>query len=144
MSKELKIEAGKYYRRRDGHRVFVCATNKPGSHPVVAWDDLGGVDEHAESGRLYAEADGAESTFDIVSEWTEPERIPWEHLPKWCKWWVHNADGQEWGTEKEPTHNGISWTVNDGKSGCIRIPRSLNSNYTGDWRQSLRERPEGA
>jgi hypothetical protein len=141
MSKELKIEAGKYYRRRDGHRVYVIATNKPGINPIIGWSDSGWMLDFLPTGKVEI---GADNNYDIVSEWTEPDRIPWEHLPKWCKWWVHNADGQEWGTEKEPTHNGISWTVNDGKSGCIRIPRSLNSNYTGDWRQSLRERPEGA
>lgn len=140
MSNELKIEAGKYYRLRNGERVCVAATNKPGAHKIVGWSDQGDLYVWQPSGVFL---NGGAGLTDIISEWVEPERIPWEHLPKWCRWWVKNVDGREWGTEKQPTHDGYSWDTNDGKFGCIRIPKHLYSNYTGDWCNSLRERPEG-
>ena len=140
MSKELKIEAGKYYRMRNGDHVYVVATNKPGTHSVIGWSDNGQIRAWLPTGQFLADSS---TGGDIISECVEPERIPWEHLPKWCKWGVKNGDGQEWGAEKLPVHDAISWITNDSKSGCIRLPKHLHSNYTGDWLQSLRERPEG-
>lgn len=140
MSNELKIEAGKYYRMRNGECAYVAAANKPGFHSAVGWSNDGLVRVWLPSGKFFADTN---TGGDIISEWVEPERIPWEHLPKWCRWWAKNGDGQEWGIEKLPLHDGYSWITNDGKSSCVRLPKHLHSNYTGDWRNSLRERPEG-
>lgn len=140
MSNQLNIEAGKYYQLRNGVRVCVAATNKPGCHNVLGWSDDGRVRAWLPSGKFFADAN---TSSDIISEWVEPERIPWDHLPKWCRWWVKQPCGTEWGTEMNPAILEDSWLINDGKRGCIRLPQSLHSNYTGDWRNSLRERPEG-
>lgn len=138
MSKEFKIESGKYYRMRSGHRVYVVATNKPGTHNVLGWTDSGNVSAWMNGGQFRAEAS---TQSDIISEWVEPERIPWEHLPKWCKWWAKDGNGAEWGYLDRPTFEyGIHFTESDYI--CPVLPENY-SNYTGDWRQSLRERPEG-
>ena len=140
MSKEFKIEAGKYVALRNEMRAYVVATNKPGIRNILGWIDDGTSYMWLGNGRIRP---SNETAFDIISEWVEPERIPWEHLPRWCKWWVKQPCGTEWGTEKPPLHNDVSWLVNEAEYGRTRLPRSLNSNYTGDWRQSLRERLEG-
>ena len=143
MSNELKIEAGKYYRLRSGLRVYVAATNKPGPYPIVAWHDSGVVEQYIQSGKYYQSGD--EHGSDIISEWVEPERIPWEHLPKWCRWWAKDADGSERGYSGPPDPQAGYWYAGAGEQqfGFARLPQNLHSNYNGDWRNSLRERPEG-
>lgn len=140
MSEELKIEAGKYYWMRNGERVYVALTNKPGYRPIVGWTDSGrGFDWTARGVELPAQTG---NDFDIISEWTEPERIPWEHLPRWCKWWAKDEDGGEWGFRYIPECGARRWASTNIRSACPVIDEH-RSNYTGDWRTSLRERPEG-
>lgn len=139
MSNELKIEAGKYYRMRNGVRVCVAATNKPGSHNVLGWSDDGHVRAWLPSGKFLADTN---TGGDIISEWVEPERIPWEHLPKWCRWWAKDDNGNECGFEFMPTQSSYCWAGSE-SGGAVYLPAKFNSNYTGDWRKSLRERPEG-
>lgn len=139
MSNEFKIEAGKYYRMRNGVRVCVAATNKPGSHNVLGWSDDGHIGAWLPSGKFSADTN---TGSDIISEWVEPERIPWEHLPKWCRWWAKDANGRECGYEVRPECTTNVW-FREQDSGIVYLPNALFSNYTGDWRNSLRERPEG-
>ena len=130
MSKEFKIEAGKYYESDNGKKFYVCATNKPGVYPVIGWFEDGMI-------AMYPP-----NTSHLVSEWAEPERIPWEHLPKWCKWWAKDGNGTESGFELKPTLVSSCWAGSE-VGGAVYLPPKFQSNYTGDWRQSLRERPEG-
>jgi len=140
MSNELKIEAGKYYRMRNGERAYVALTNKPGAKPIVGWRDGGQPHEWTTDGSHFDS--GIEALYDIISEWVEPERIPWEHLPKWCRWWAKDKDGAEWGFRYQPLPESFSWQSTAARSACPVLDEH-RSNYTGDWRNSLRERPEG-
>lgn len=138
MSNELKIEAGKYYRLRNGERVYVALTDKPGDKPIVGWR----ADNQPFDWRDDGSHHGMDSSrFDIISEWVEPERIPWEHLPKWCRWWAKDQNGEEWGYRGIPEIYGSRF-CGASRLSCPVLPENY-SNYTGDWRNSLRERPEG-
>lgn len=79
--------------------------------------------------------------FDDV-EW-QPD---WSLAPKWAEYWFATWDGNQitdgiW-AEKEPVlvdfQNGVS-----GYSHLGRTEFSPSFGYTGDWRDSLRIRPEG-
>lgn len=138
MSKEFKIEAGKYYRIRKNLRAYVVATNKPGASPIFGWLEDGEPHEWTECGSRY---EGFHSDSDIISEWVEPERIPWEHLPRWCRWWAKDEGGGEWGYRLMPTVGSVGYCSGD--EYFCPVLTEHRSNYTGDWRTSLRERPEG-
>lgn len=141
MSNEFKIEAGKYYRLRSGERAYVALTNRPGEKPILGWLDDGQLlDWHDDGSRHGMDP----SRFDIVGEWVEPERIPWEHLPKWCRWWAKDSTGTEWGYRNKPESAYAFFITKDDEDDfiCPVLPENY-SNYTGDWRNSLRERPEG-
>ena len=134
----MTIEAGKFYRRRDGRRIYVSATNKPDNMPVVGWDDHGRLYEFYPDGRFDIE----EHSADLISEWRDELVIPWEHFPAWCKWWAKDADGSERGYSVKPYSEAGYWYAGLGEQefGFARLPNSLRSNYTGDWRESLTER----
>ena len=97
---------------------------------------------------MQAEADKREKeeknehVFEAVDEW-QPD---WSQAPDWANWWVAvaNQSGKitgGWFYDVEPDF---------GESKGVSIYCSSNSNsiltdsfgYTGDWRNSLRKRPE--
>ncbi|ACI54429.1 hypothetical protein Rleg2_1135 [Rhizobium leguminosarum bv. trifolii WSM2304] len=78
-TKALTLEAGKYYRTREGEKVFVAGigifglTNR---HRVAVLTDQNGEDclrWYAEDGKFNIYND--EEPADIVAEWVEPKRI---------------------------------------------------------------------
>lgn len=76
--KELKIEAGKYYKLRDGSRAFVEFRSEHTSKPwrgvikVIEWQSA----SWDESGAWAAEAYPDGSELDIIAEWEEPKPEP--------------------------------------------------------------------
>lgn len=71
----IKLEAGKFYRTRDGRKAFVVFVQPPEGmghrYPVLGY--------HGEySGNWTSDGkwnDGGESQNDLVAEWLEPRRI---------------------------------------------------------------------
>lgn len=68
----MKLEAGKWYRARDGRKAFVGFRN-PCTADCYNW--CGYIDGEI-STRLWSEdgswLDGRPNNFDLISEWTEP------------------------------------------------------------------------
>ena len=100
----------------------------------------------------YRRRDLNESWFD----WTRDERptfthpkcewrikpepaIPWDSVPEWLEWWAVDADGEQWFIQEKPEAGGCMWSIRGG--GWLRLPESHRITYTGDWRESLRQRP---
>jgi hypothetical protein len=80
----VNIEAGKYYKTRDGRKVFVCADALPNPFgQSIPWVLAGYID----GGRIACtygwKSDGTAhdgSHYDLVAEWHEPateERVVW-------------------------------------------------------------------
>ena len=77
-----------------------------------------------------------------IEEW-QPE---WSQAPEWANWWVATANQSGkitggWFYENEP-----EFGLSDGPStyhsvGC-RVVLTDSFGYTGDWRDSLRKRPQ--
>lgn len=129
----MKIEAGKYYKTAAGKRFYCASTNRPGPYPIVGWLD--------NTDRVFFSADGTNmwTSLNLISEWVEP--IPWDTLfPDWVKWFSVDEDGTQCGFENKPELCQYYWICTG--SGYIVLPDHLRIPYTGNWRESLQERPE--
>lgn len=135
----MTIEAGKYYKTRSGKRVFVCATNKPGIYPVVAWFDDGDYQTFTETGRVVD--DKTQRTFDIISEWRDQLEIPWDKLfPPWVKWFAVDADGTQCGYEEKPEMMSFGWVRANPDKGYVITAKHMRVKFDGRWKESLTER----
>ena len=86
---------------------------------------------------MQAEADKREQqkqnehVFETINEW-QPD---WSQAPDWAKWWVVDKDGESaWCEEKPIVSDSDFWYGKEGNAPSF--------GYTGDWRNSLRKRPE--
>ena len=133
----MKIEKGKFYRSRDGRKWEVLTTERNNEfYPVIAMSSDGkGYNSFSKDGKLVI---ASNEDCDLIAEWTEPVIIPWDDYPKWCKWVGMNKNGQ-WSM-----YSGEPVRVGDGFSsyfvGTIPLPY-IPKNFTGDWTESLFERP---
>jgi len=65
----MKIEAGKYYRTRDGRKVGPMIYRNPQPWDLTAWRDAGGKCWH-DDGRHFTKM--GTPNLDIIAEWREP------------------------------------------------------------------------
>ncbi|MET4294738.1 hypothetical protein ABIB06_006571 [Bradyrhizobium sp. LB8.2] len=79
---KLKLEAGKYYRTRDGRKAFVGCVGNPFQQNQCEWDgaigwvETNGGCQYRESWREDGRAAAATNhDLDLVAEWKEPKRI---------------------------------------------------------------------
>lgn len=96
---------------------------------------------------MQAEADKRENgeqskhVFEAIDEW-QPD---WSQAPEWANWWAMDADRKSHWLSKEPYLNDSvgEWILRNNGEGLdnIFLP-SLDYGYTGDWRESLRKRPQ--
>jgi hypothetical protein len=117
----LTLEAGKYYRTRDGKKVFIVGQNPFDTPDHDVEFPFGGFVQRGEGDRLeWFRGDGvhgvrAGGNLDLVAEWVEPKRI---------KGWVNLflcADGKQFHT------NGVWKSAEEaaeksaGRIACIEI-----------------------
>jgi hypothetical protein len=135
----MKIEKGKYYKTRGGEKVEVLTTERKGLQPVVAMCEDGTLIVLYQNGAIWN--DKSESEFDIISEWTDPVEIPWSDYPAWYKWIAMDNSGKWFGYYgKKPKLSSDIWRDSD--LNYNRIPTDYQPrNFTGDWTESLFERP---
>lgn len=73
----LKLEAGKYYRKRDGQKVYVAAVGCPFAEAeltqALGWCEDGSDLGWAIDGRFYP--DGQATKYDIIAEWRDPVKV---------------------------------------------------------------------
>jgi hypothetical protein len=139
----MKIEAGKEYRTRDGRKARVYATD--GISPYVVhgaiqtpqgWSLQSWITNGAKR------SDGLAGTYmsDLVSEWVNLPEVDWSKLPAWFSW-VAQLPGGIWCTYNQlPKLTDLGWSLNG-----LPIPMEYAPKWsgdTGDWRQSLVERPK--
>ena len=75
--------------------------------------------------------------FDDVEEW-QPD---WSQAPEWAKWWyVTDKNNPKW-CSKKPYQDGCNWFV--GANETYSLYNAPSFGYTGNWKESLRERPHG-
>jgi hypothetical protein len=134
----MKIEKGKFYKSRNGRKWEVLTTERKDRWRVVAMDELGSIGCFDEKGNSYI---GLCSHSDLIAEWTDPVEIPWSDYPTWCKW-VAMDEGGEWcGYESKPIKDVGYWNYEDVGILITIHPDYYPRNFTGDWTESLFERP---
>ena len=70
----MKIEAGKYYRTRDGRKVGSMAYMPEGRHSEFPWVDPEGNAWKANG--HFSLFDDGESVHDLIAEWTDEPATP--------------------------------------------------------------------
>ena len=133
----MKLEKGKFYRSRDGRKWEVLTTERKNEfYPVIAMSSDGkGYNSFSKDGKLVI---ASNEDCDLIAEWTEPVIIPWDDYPKWCNWVAMDRDGNWCLFEHKPTNDHSCWWHED----YLNIPPEYHpKNFTGDWTESLFERP---
>lgn len=125
----INIKVGKFYKDGDGFKNEVFAIRD--GIVLFAFQYLSGEWEGAS-----AELHDAEQ---IWTPWIDELAIPWDSVPDWCQWWGVDEDEEQAFFEFEPFLEGNEWIRIEG--GMIVPPKSHRIPYTGDWRESLRQRP---
>jgi hypothetical protein len=134
----MKIEKGKFYKSRDGQKYEILKTDAI-DIPIVAYRcDGGHILSLHRNGCVFD--DKSLSIFDLIAEWTEPVEIPWSDYPTWCKFVAMDVDGRWFGFTSLPIKKrGEAWYSTDV---IVYIPPDYTPrNFTGDWTESLFERP---
>lgn len=128
---ELTIEAGKEYRRVNGsaNKLRCLCTDAPGQSPYIFINQYGQISRY--------------NSFDVAGliEWTDTPAPydNWDKVPAWANWQAMTLDGLwHWHSEK-PEISTVGWHA---LSYSGLIPKNFEpTNYTGEWQNSLQERP---
>lgn len=140
--KELKIEAGKFYRTRDGRKSGIYRTDvnhhEYSIHGYVI--ELNG-DEYS----VYWRGDGRlfnteECVIDLIEKWQDPLDFDWGVLPPWCnKCVAMDKTGAWYAFSNEPKLCALGFYNHDV---AIEIPKEYQpKNFTGDWTDSIFKNP---
>lgn len=143
----LPLEVGKFYRTRDRHKVRIYATDCGGTFPVhcAFHDDKGRWVSYStrEDGHNYA---AGESSFDIIGPWIDKPVVDWAAMPAWANWVAMDENGRAWywyvfhpiiDTEDE-----IWSDLAHEKEFFGLVPSKYAPSFSGDWKDSLVERPK--
>jgi hypothetical protein len=135
----MKIEKGKFYKSRNGRKWEVLTTERNSEdYPIVAISEDGDIESFSINGHIIIDNDDDDDEDDLIAEWTEPVEIPWSDYPTWCKWVAMESDGRWFGYEFEPCKKVVTWSGD----AVVKIhPDYTPRNFTGDWTESLFERP---
>ena len=124
-----KIEAGEYYKTKNGMLVYIYSTEAGGPEPIhgAIWNELNRywqVEDWTENGYVRKTCD--DSNFDLVlTDWKE--QIPWEKLKEDIKY-VTWSPKQGWkGHATYPTYmNGVGVWCNKAEKyfdlGALKMP----------------------
>jgi hypothetical protein len=126
------IEVGKFYKTDKNFKVEVIA--------------IRGVDvifiSSIDYNQIRGIAAGVEHIDWAKGEWTpwiDEPAIPWDSVPPWLTWWAVDLDGEQFYYESKPIQHQSDWS---GKVGsCLIVPKAHRIPYTGNWNESLRQRP---
>ena len=76
----------------------------------------------------------SEHVFEAIDEW-QPD---WSQAPDWAVAWTFDRNEILWWSDIPKIHRNF-WFIDGGIWKCAEAP---SFGYTGDWRNSLRKRPE--
>lgn len=80
----------------------------------------------------------SEHVFEAVDEW-QPD---WSQAPEWANWWSVDENGTANFSGKKPNIEGRQWVYYSAASESPCHIEAPSFGYTGDWRNSLRKRPQ--
>ena len=97
--------------------------------------------EYADAMQAEAEKRGKEKQSEYVFEAIDEWQPDWSQAPEWANWWAmdENRDCYWHSCVDSPFIGNGVFEVGDPKGHTYDAP---SFGYTGDWRKSLRKRPE--
>lgn len=140
--KKLKIEAGKFYRTRDGRKAGIYRTDAKGKRPIHGY--IVDSEENAfcwyKGGYSFSNRD-VKYENDLISEWQEPLDFDWNCLPKWAnKYIAADPRGNWFSSNSKITF--VRWGLNNQTDILGYIPKEYQpKNFTGNWEDSLFKNP---
>lgn len=140
----MTIQTGKQYKTRDGNRVTIYRTDAKGPYSVHGCIHhthvpLDVVDIWSSDGK-YNNL-GGDRPLDIIAEWSEPVTFDWRQVPLCCNWIAMDSNGLWYAFDNKPNTAANHWTGSKCEY-CITIHRyHYPKNFTGDWKDSLMQRP---
>ena len=137
----MKIEKGKFYRTRGGHKVEILRTDLKNNYPIV-----GVITDSNGHERYTSWSDGgiwlkrADNIYDILGEWEEVLDFDPYCLPQWAdKWIAMDADGEWYCYSEKPDMNSRN-KVHLSHGNTTRIQADFApKNYSGNWKDSLHD-----
>lgn len=129
---------GKFYKTRDGRKARIYATDG-----LDDWPIHGGI--FYSGGWMHGvwRGDGTYLTsgshpYDLIAEWKDAPVVDWSKMPAWANWVAQDGDRSWFWYNEKPELSSFLWR------GCFRgsIPSEFAPQFSGDWRDSLVERPQ--
>lgn len=140
----LKIEAGKYYKSRAGHRVQIYNVNAGGSRPIH-----GALEDTYSNWIIHSWDEGGvynntlpQSPLDIIGEWKDGIEFDVEILPKW-KYLAMDLDGAWFVYFAKPKKLEDVWFLSSDSPGQYLDKKDCPKNYKGSWEDSLHKIVDG-
>ncbi len=141
--KKLKIEAGKFYKTRDGRKAGIYRTDV--NHPLYSIHGYVIAPDGIEYSRCwhsdgkYMSVGGNEE--NLISEWQDSLNFDWDCLPKWRNKYIAMDENGAWYAYSNEPKQGTWGFCN--YAAIIEIPEEYQpKNFTGDWKDSLFKNPK--
>lgn len=135
----MKIEAGKFYRTRNGQKAIIYSTTGRAMRHIHGCIIESGSNEDSVLS-WYGEGcfynDGERSAQDLISEWVERPRVDWGNLAAWHQWAAMDGDGKWFSFTNRPALGTSYWMPTQDDSFCD-IPPHFFPTFSGDWKDSL-------
>ena len=138
----MTIEAGKFYKLRNGLKARIYATDANNTYPIhgAYFADQWLLTQWRGDGRSRYQG-GISGEYDIISEWVDkPDKEIFSTLPPWIKWVAKDEDRTWWGYTGEPyiDLDKEEWdNQKNGKHIATIIPPEYAPQWDGDWKDSL-------
>jgi len=138
------IKPGTFVKLRDGSKGEIYSIDNALPYPIHG-RTLSNMRAATWTNNLYIWASAEESQQDIIGPWIDKPDCSalWPLLPPWIKWLAVN-DNNEWcGYHQEPRKNlSGGWLNTHSTIGVCYVPKDYAPIYSGDWKDSLVERPQ--
>lgn len=134
----INFVVGKWYRTRDGRKVRCVATDGEEGIPFVFVLPRLQVLRRGKNGQLLPEEF---SNLDILGPWIDRPVVDWSAMPAWANWVAMDGNGDWFYYASKPNEGADGWYGEICYS-CT-IPSSYAPTFSGDWKDSLCERPAG-
>ena len=141
------IKPGAFVKLRDGSKARIYAVDGTGYNTVhgaaTVKEDYQAMNWNKHGNYQFGIVD---SVYDIIGPWIDKPDCSnlWPLLPPWIKWLAMRDTGEWRGYTYKPVMKSAYWdgSVPDSWKWYITIPKDYAPIYSGDWKDSLVERPQ--
>jgi len=136
------IKPGAVVKLRDGSKGEIYSINNALPYPIHG-RTLSNMRAATWTNNLYIWASAEESQQDIIGPWIDKPDCSalWPLLPPWIKYLAMDKNYGWFGYKNKPLQGISSWHSNGTEDDYCTIPSKYVPIYSGDWKDSLVERP---